>query len=52
MIRKLPALLVVGLIFVLLSAGCAQTPSTGGRDLNAEALQETSLGRWGELRGR
>ena len=48
MSRKLLAFFVVGLMFVLLSAGCAQT-APSGRDLNAEALQETSRGRWGEL---
>jgi hypothetical protein len=45
MARKLPAALVVGLAFVMLCAGCAQ-PGPVDRDLNAEALRETSLGRW------
>lgn len=49
MTAKLPALLIVGLAFTMLSVGCAQTAPPRDRDLNAEAMTETSRGRWGEL---
>jgi hypothetical protein len=47
MARKLPALLIVGLVFAILSVGCAQTAPRGERDLNAEAMREMSW--WGDF---
>ena len=48
MTGKLRALLIVGLAFAMLSAGCAQTAPPRERDLNAEAMTETSMGRWAQ----
>ena len=48
MARKLPALFVVGLVFAILSVGCAQT-APRERDLNAEAMHQMSW--WGDFPG-
>ena len=46
---KLRALLLIGLAFVTLSVGCAQTAPKTTRDLNAEAMHQMS--RWGDSPG-
>jgi hypothetical protein len=46
MARKLSALLVVGVVFAILSVGCAQT-APRERDLNAEAMREMNW--WGDF---